>query len=141
MKKFFFATLLASTSYAATAQVVAPAGADLPARISKLTAHAVEVVVVKPEKVNTVWEKIAANMTGCQFTGKRIPSAGGRMSLDFDTLKCEGKPPVAVRAFGVNTVTQRVDLNKQATVGTSLAVLVLENISLPGGPSWERIPR
>jgi len=41
----------------------------------------------------------------------------------------------------VNTVTQRVDLDKRATVGTSLAVLVVENISLPGGPSWERIPR
>jgi len=54
MKKLYFAVLLAGASFAVGAQVVAPAGADLPARISKQTAHTVDVVVVKPEKVNTV---------------------------------------------------------------------------------------
>jgi hypothetical protein len=141
MKKLFFAALLAGASCVAAAQVAAPAGADLPARISGLTAHTVDVVVVKPAAMNTVWDEIAANMAGCHITGKRTPSEGGHMSLAFDTLKCAGKTPVAIQAFGVDSVKRRVDLDNRATVGAPLAVLVLANISLPGGKPWDRTAR
>jgi hypothetical protein len=141
MKKLFFAALLTGASCVAAAQVVAPAGADLLARISSITAHTVDVVVVKPEHVSTVWDEIAANMAGCHITGKRTPSEGGHMSLAFDTLKCAGKTPVAIQAFGVDSVKRRVDLDNRATVGAPLAVLVLADISVAGGKSWESLPR
>lgn len=141
MKKLLFSALLAGASYAASAQVVAPGGADLPARIASLAGHSIEVEVVKPKTVNTVWDELAANMAGCRITGTRAPSPGARMSLSFGTLACAGKPPVAIEAIGVVSVNRRDDLDSRATVGAPLAVLVLANIYQPGGKAWDRAVR
>lgn len=136
MKKLFLAVVLASTAGAAAAETIVPAGADLPAHIKSLTARKVRVEVVKPHALNTVWDQIAASLVGCRIDGSRLPSAGGRMSLTFDTLQCPGKPAIAIEAFGVDDVKLRVDLENTATVGTKLSVLVLRNISLPSGKPW-----
>jgi len=141
MKKALLACVLASVAGMATADVVAPAGADLPAKIRNLTAHTVEVEVVKPAELRTPWDEIAASMAGCRIEGARSPSTDGRMSLKFGTLICPGKPSVAIEAFGVSSVHRRVDLDRTATVGTPLAVLVLANISLPGSKPWTNAVR
>lgn len=136
MKKRVLAAVLACMACGAKADVVVPAGADLPARISSLTAHTVVVEVLKPATLTTVWDEIAASMAGCRIEGARSSSAGGRMSLDFNTLKCAGQPAIPIEAFGVEDLRRRVDLKSNAAVGTKLSVLVLSNITRPGGKPW-----
>jgi hypothetical protein len=136
MKTLLLAAVLAAATITSQAQIVAPAGADLPARIMNLGPRTVVVEVVKPKAVDTVWDEIATSLAGCRIEGSRSASRAGHMVLEFATLKCTGKPAVALQGIGVSSVTQRVDLNSDAGVGTRLAVLVLSDVSLPGGKLW-----
>jgi hypothetical protein len=107
MKRHAFAiALLAVCIGNAQAEHVIPAGTTLTAHISLFAPPVAKAEIQAPAKVENTWDRIAAQYAGCSAEGKvgHTDLAAERTYIQFDALKCGGKPPVGITAIAVSPV-------------------------------------
>ena len=113
--------------------VVLLAGATLSARVAHLESNRIDAEVVRPEKTEDAWDKMAAQYAGCHVSGveQGHPTAN-RSYFKFDTLACQGRHPVRVplEALAVSTQDQMIGLRGTPVVDTPLTILVLKTAKI-----------
>jgi hypothetical protein len=133
MKNYILAvisTVLMNSAYATYANGIIPAGAMLPARVSRMDEHSVRAQVVAP-KEQGLSDTIAAAVTGCVVYGSRAFLTHDRIHMQFDILKCAGRRAIPIKAVAVSRGDHQVGLHALADVGTPMSILLLDSVKTP----------
>jgi hypothetical protein len=94
-------------------------------KVKSISNSSVKVEVIKPEKSQSDWDKIAATYKGCILDGE-IEMLNGRANLKFQTLQCKNRSASQIKGLAISTDDMKIGLSDNPKVGTSVDVLVVD---------------
>lgn len=94
-------------------------------KVKSINNSFIKVEIIKPNKIQSNWDIIAANYNGCILDGE-IEKLNARVNIRFKEIQCKNKSVNKVKGLAISSDDMRVGLKNDPKVGTSISVLIID---------------